>query len=32
VIAVRDPESTDAGALVIGGADLDAAIEEIQQR
>jgi transitional endoplasmic reticulum ATPase len=32
VIAVRDPESTDVGALVIAGADLDAAIEEIQQR
>ncbi len=32
VIAVRDPESTEVGALVIERADLDAAIEEIQQR
>jgi transitional endoplasmic reticulum ATPase len=32
VIAVRDPESTEVGALVIDSSDLDAGIEEVQQR
>jgi transitional endoplasmic reticulum ATPase len=32
VIAVRDPESTEVGALVIEGSDLDAGIDEVQQR